>query len=83
MRLSNRTQVNPLILNFMTPATPETVSASATPMYDPINQITWMMGGGGGTKRATRCNDGYKKTVEKQSGTATYEHNDAERYTDD
>lgn len=83
MRTSIRTQVNPLILNFMTPEKKQTMTASTMPVYDPISQVTLIMGGGGGGKRASRSNDGYKKTVEKQSGCSYYEHNDAERYTDD
>ncbi len=79
--MGTSTKCNPLIINYMTPRTPEVVSSNqVTVFYDPKTQITMYMGG---KSKPTRCNDGYKKTVEHDSGTAVYTHNDAERYTDD
>jgi hypothetical protein len=75
------TTVNPLITNFMSPRKPEVVSASEIGIiYDPQKQITFYMGGG--KSGSSRSNDGYKGTKEKTNG-GYYEHNDAERYTDD
>ena len=76
------TKVNPLITNFMTPKTPEVVSENDIRLiYDPQSQITIYMGGG--KSRPSRSNDGYKKTITKESGKSYWEHNDAERWTDD
>jgi hypothetical protein len=82
--VTNSKNANPLMLNFMNAKTPETISASAMPVYEPQSQITMIMGGGGGggTHKATRCNDGYKRTDDRTPG-GTYTHNDSERYTDD
>lgn len=74
------TNVNPLITNFMSPKTPEVVTSEEIGLiYDPHSQITIYMGGKSGPSRS---NDGYKGTKEKQNG-GYWEHNDAERYTDD
>lgn len=74
------TTVKPLITNFMAPHMPEVVSSDEVKfIYDPQSQITLYMGGGNGK---TRSNDGYKGTKEKVNG-GYYEHNDAERWTDD
>lgn len=74
------TNVNPLITNFMSPKTPEVVTSEEIGLiYDPQSQITIYMGGKSGPSRSF---DGYKNTKEKQSG-GYWEHNDAERYTDD
>lgn len=74
------TNVNPLVTRFMVPTMPETVSESEVKIiYDPQKQTTFYMGGRQGP---TRSYDGYKKTREKLPG-STYEHNDAERWTDD
>ncbi|GEM_PF-6134763 len=76
------TNVNPLITNFMSPKTPKVVKSEEIGLiYDPQSQITIYMGGG--KSRPSRSNDGYKKTITKQSGTSYWEHNDAERWTDD
>ena len=75
------TNVKPLITNFMTHKTPEVVTPEEIGLiYDPQSQITIYMGGKSGPSRS---HDGYKKTVEKDSGESYYTHNDAERYTDD
>ncbi len=75
------TNVNPLITNFMSPKTPEVVKSEEIGLiYDPQSQITIYMGGG--KSRPSRSNDGYKRTKEKQNG-GYWEHNDAERWTDD
>lgn len=75
------TNVNPLITNFIVPQTPEVVSANEIKMiYDPQSQITIYMGGG--RSSSSRSNDGYKGTKERTNG-GYWEHNDAERYTDD
>ena len=79
------TNANPLIMNFMKPEVRNVDSKDTiTVMYDPQTQITYLMGGGGGrVSRGTRSYDGYRETVEKDSGTSYYRHNDAERWTDD
>jgi hypothetical protein len=64
----------------MSPKTPEVVTSEEIGLiYDPQSQITIYMGGNSGHSRS---NDGYKGTKEKTNG-GYWEHNDAERYTDD
>ena len=76
------TNVNPLITRFMVPRIPETVDASDVKIiYDPHEQTTSFYMGGKG--KPTRSYDGYKDTKEQLSGSSTYTHNDAERWTDD
>lgn len=76
-----RTTVNPLITNFMVPGKPTVVLESEMQIvYDPKEQITFLMGGG--SSSGSRSYDGYKSTKEKTGG-GYYEHNDAERWTDD
>lgn len=75
------TNVNPLITNFMSPKTAEVIaSEDFSLIYDPQSQITIYMGGKSGPSRS---NDGYKDTRERQPGGGYWQHNDAERYTDD
>lgn len=75
-----QTSVNPLMVGFMTPRTPEVISAEANAViYDPITQTTFYMGGKSGPSRS---NDGYKATKKKTDWGYNTE-NDAERYTDD
>ena len=73
------TTVKPLMVNFITPTAADH-SEPIRVIYDAQNEITYFMGGG--SKKASRSNDGYKETKEKQNA-GTWSHNDAERYTDD
>lgn len=76
-----RITVNPLIANFMVPEEPRVISDREMQIvYDPKEQITFLMGGG--SSSGSRSYDGYKSTKEKNSG-GYYEHNDAEHWTDD
>lgn len=77
-----RTTVNPLMVGFMTPRTPEVITEETNQfIYDPKTQTTFYihMGGKSG---ASRSNDGYKET-KKKTEWGYHSENDAERYTDD
>lgn len=75
------TNVNPLIVNYMTPETPKVVSEeSVAILYDLKEQITYVMGGGNGKSRSY---DGYQETTKRGSGTTIVRGNDAPRWTDD
>lgn len=77
-----KTDVNPLITNFMVPQMPEVVPENGFKMiYDPRTHITMLMGGG--NSRGTRSFDGYKATRKRLSGCCYSTDNDAERWTDD
>ena len=72
------TRVKPLMVNFITPKDVEK-NEPVSFIYDAQNDITFFMGGG---NRASRCDDGYKKTRIRQPG-GILDTNDADRYTDD
>ena len=80
------TNASPLIMNFMKPEVHNVESIDViTVMYDPQTQITYLMGGGGGS-RGSRSYDGYKRTkheVTYRQGGGSWTTNDAERWTDD
>jgi hypothetical protein len=74
------TTVKPLMVNFITPkAIEETAPVSI--VYDAQKGITYLMGGGDSTPRATRCND-YDTQRETRLG-PNYTEQDYDRYTDD
>lgn len=85
--LSQRTNINPLILNYAKAEKMETISAEDYYVYyDASNQMTYYCGGGSSGQRS-RSQSGWRRTDRKTqnggSGTSFRTDNDAPYTTDD